>query len=318
MRIVRIERLRGNSIDVQLPHADVVFDPRHIGLTGYRFRFSVNGRMLTITRIDDDGGWPYPFFLRAYLPTEGIPDFTSTVYTYHGLRHECAPKDTTKVIFHPSGTTIQRAAFSGCRSLVLITIPDTITHIEADAFKDCDSLIFIRLSTNLEYIGAWAFNGCKSMEGVFLPPTVTHIGDNAFGDCTSLRFCILPDSIDHVGDDVFDGCDRLSTTVRNNLTKVCCSTFVNPQTIQECIHAHGIERATEVNDQQMTALHFLCANPHVTVDCIRAYLQLAPEAANQEDSDRMTPFQCLCRNDISVFDDRSFSSVMTWWYCFMP
>jgi len=41
----------------------------------------------------------------------------------------------------------------------------------------------------------------------------------------------------------------------------------------------------EVNDQQMTALHILCANPHVTGDCIRAYLQLAPEAAEQQDSD---------------------------------
>jgi len=40
----------------------------------------------------------------------------------------------------------------------------------------------------------------------------------------------------------------------------------------------------------MTALHILCANPHVTSDCVRAYLQLAPEAAEQQDSDGMTPF----------------------------
>jgi len=91
--------------------------------------------------------------------------------------------------------------------------------------------------------------------------------------------------------------------------------------IQEYIHTHGIggiRCATEVNDQQMTALHILCANPHVTGDCMRTYLQLAPEAAEQQDDDGMTPFQHLCRNDIDLFDDRSFSSVMAWWYGCMP
>ena len=88
--------------------------------------------------------------------------------------------------------------------------------------------------------------------------------------------------------------------------------------IQECIDTDGIGRATEVNDQQMTALHILCTNPHVTGDCIRAYLQLAPEAAEQQDSEGMTPFQRLCRNDITFLEDRSFSSVMAWWYGCMP
>ena len=69
----------------------------------------------------------------------------------------------------------------------------------------------------------------------------------------------------------------------------------------------------------MTALHILCANPHVTADSIRAYLQLAPEAADQQDSEGMTPFQYLCRNDTHFLDDtRSFSSLMAWWYSCMP
>jgi len=174
------------------------------------------------------------------------------------------------------------------------------------------------LSINLEDIGEEAFADCKSLEAVFLLPAITRIGDRAFGNCTSLRFCILPGPIDHVHRTVFEGCDRLSTTVSNNLSRVCYSTSVTSQSIQECIDNHGIERATEVNDQQMTALHILCANPHVTGDCIRAYLQLAPEAAEQEDSDGMTPFQRLCRNGFAFLEDRSFSSVMACWYGCMP
>ena len=270
MRILFIPNsLSNNSIDVELEHANMVIDPRHMSYyrRGYKFRFSVNGRILTITRIDADGGWNRDFCLRAYMrSTEDIPDFTSTVYTCWGLDGEQAPKDTTEVNFHPSCTIIQQWAFRGCKSLERVTIPDTVTRIEGYAFSECDSLRFIRLSTNLEFIGEEAFANCSSLDAVFLPPTVTSIGNNAFRDCKSLRFCILPDPIEHRGAYVFRGCDRLSTAVRNNLSTVCYSTAVTPQMIQECIDTDGIERATEVNDQQMTALNFLGANLHVTVE----------------------------------------------------
>jgi len=177
---------------------------------------STGGPLCTITRIDEDGGWGNGFWLRAYLPTDTIPDFTSTVYTYWGLDNEKAPKDTTKIIIHPSVTTIQEDAFIGCTSLVRITIPDTVTHIEDSAFCDCVSLRFIRLSNNLQYIGMWAFLRCTSLEAVFLSPTVTHIDDYAFVNCTSLIFCILPDPIEYVvmrsSVDVIDYPPQSSTT----------------------------------------------------------------------------------------------------------
>ena len=128
----------------------------------------------------------------------------------------------------------------------------------------------------------------------------------------------MPESIELVGNDVFRGCDRLSNTVRNNLSKVCYRTSVSHQAIQEYICTHGIQHATEIDNQQMTALHIMCANPHVTADCIRTYLGLALEAANQQDSEGMTPFQYLCRNDFTFVEDRSLSSVMAWWYGCMP
>jgi len=323
MIIIRVPISDSNSMDLQLAHANVVPDPRHYGGWG-KFSFSVHGTTLTITRTDYDEGWPSAFRLRAYLSTEDIPDFTSTVYTYWGLDHERAPDDTTEVIIHPSVTTIKNSTFYDCRSLVRVAIPDTVTHIEQAAFMGCDSLKSIRLSLNLEFIGRQAFGGCESVETVFLPPTVTRVRAWAFQDCKSLRFCNLPDTIDHVGPiahlrrKVFQGCNRLSRTVSSNLSKVCYSTSVDPQAIQECIDTHGSELATEVDNQQMTALHILCANPYITGDCIRTYLQLAPEAANQEDSDGMTPFQRLCRNDIAFSDDRNFSSLMIWWYHCMP
>jgi len=109
-----------------------------------------------------------------------------------------------------------------------------------------------------------------------------------------------------------------ATICQLSLSSSSLQHFHHPQGIEAWIQEYGLERATEVNDQQMNALHILCANPHVTGDSILTYLQLAPEAAEQQDSDGMTPFQYLCRNDITLFDDRSFSSVMAWWYGCMP
>jgi len=81
MIIVQVARSASNIVVVKLPHVNVKLDPRIIVDESeemdakYKFRLSVNGRTLTITRIDADEGWPY-FCLRAYLPTEVIPDFT--------------------------------------------------------------------------------------------------------------------------------------------------------------------------------------------------------------------------------------------------
>jgi len=90
-----------------------------MGGWGSNYSFSVKGMILTITRIDEDAGWEGVIGFRAYLPTDTIPDLTSTVYTYWGLKYERAPEDTTEVIFHPSVHTIQDEAFIGYGSQYL-------------------------------------------------------------------------------------------------------------------------------------------------------------------------------------------------------
>ena len=68
-----------------------------------------------------------------------------------------------------------------------------------------------------------------------------------------------------------------------------------PQGIQLCFEEHGIKRAMEIDDQHMTALHTLSANPHVTGGNIRAFLQLAPDSvANVQDATGKTGLHILC------------------------
>jgi len=376
----------------------MIVDPRFFSwwhIEQLEFSVSIKGRTLTITRTDtyadehenEGEGW-FEFWLRVYLPTEGIPDFKSTVYTYHGLLHECAPKDTTVVNFHPSVRIIQDHAFNGCTSLVRVTIPDTVTEIGDGAFYACVSLRSFQFPRDLECIGEMAFQRCTSFEGVFLPSTITHIGDRAFYGCTSLICFYVPAAIDHIGLNVVDECDQLLTTIKyerkdyllpygnavNNhvvnewlmqrhanlpFHQACSSDSITPPLgIEGCFQQHGIERATEVDDQQMTALHTLCANPRVTGGAIRSYLQLAPEAAanaqdgtgktglhilcslpcqdnfigdairsylnlapeavNVQDSNGKTPFQYLWNSHYTFLDERNISTLMAWWYNCMP
>ena len=135
---------------------------------------------------------------RTYLPTEDIPDFTSTICTNWGLDDERVPEDTTELIFHPSVTTIKDNAFNGCTFLVRVTIPDHVTHIGDYVLSGCNSLTFIRLPRNLISIGIMAFCRCTSLEAVYFPPTVIHIGNMAFRGCISLRICYLPEVLSKV------------------------------------------------------------------------------------------------------------------------
>jgi len=57
---------------------------------------------------------------------------------------------------------------------------------------------------------------------------------------------------------------------------------------------------------------------HVTGDTIRSYLQLAPGAGDQEDSEGMTPFQYLSRNDITFLEEQELFFFGAWWYHCMP
>ena len=53
--------------------------------------------------------------------------------------------------------------FSGCNSLISITIPDSVTSIGDEAFSDCTSLTSITIPDSVTSIGDRAFYGCYSL-----------------------------------------------------------------------------------------------------------------------------------------------------------
>ena len=84
-------------------------------------------------------------------------------------------------------TSIGWNAFSGCRGLKSITLPEGVTSIEA-----------------------YAFVGCSGLKSITLPKSVTSIGLGAFGDCSGLKSITIPKSVTSIDYDVFRGCDSFA------------------------------------------------------------------------------------------------------------
>ena len=89
-------------------------------------------------------------------------------------------------------TSIGSGAFSGCRSLTSVTIPDSVTSIGSWAFSGCSELTNITIPDSVTSIGSWAFEVCNRLTSITIPDSVTCIGEGAFEDCDSLTSITLP------------------------------------------------------------------------------------------------------------------------------
>ena len=113
-------------------------------------------------------------------------------------------------------------AFTGCKSLQQINIPNGITKIKDYAFCDCKSLQQINIPNSITEIGNAAFFNCKSLQHINIPNKVTKIGNNAFECCKSLQSINIPDDIMEIGQNVFTYCDNLKNIYvsKENYTKL--------------------------------------------------------------------------------------------------
>ncbi len=83
-------------------------------------------------------------------------------------------------------TSIGNRAFTFCRGLVSVTLPESVTSISNHAFYVCESLTSITLPMGVASIGDFAFYSCSSLASVTIPRSVNSIGNNAFYGCSSL------------------------------------------------------------------------------------------------------------------------------------
>ncbi len=118
-------------------------------------------------------------------------------------------KSLTGVVLPQSVETIGQVAFLLCESLRDVQIPSSVTNIGSSAFQACHSMTSLVVRAKIEKIPASMCSGCYGLRHVELPNGVTEIGNAAFCACRSIRGLPLPESVSRIGPYAFTGCRRL-------------------------------------------------------------------------------------------------------------
>ena len=162
---------------------------------------------------------------------------TGTIADYDGTSEPASGKSLVAQIIDRSVTSVSEedlkgtteigsSAFSGCKGLTTITIPDSVTDISINAFSGCKGLTTITIPGSVTDISSGAFEYCTGLTSITIQDGVSGIGDRTFYSCSKLTSITIPDSVTRIGDSAFYNCSGLtSITIPGSVTSIRGSTF---------------------------------------------------------------------------------------------
>lgn len=126
------------------------------------------------------------------------------------------------------------SAFSYCKELKVVELPNSVRVIDGYAFTDCTNLKTINLNNDIITIGGNAFSGCKSLELTSLPSNLTTLGQGAFMSCgNGLQLTFIPAGIEILESWTFSSCPNVKISIfgsnngENRLTTIGNNCFYN-------------------------------------------------------------------------------------------
>lgn len=148
-------------------------------------------------------------------------------------------------------TKISNYSFYYCKSLINITIPNTVISIGQNAFYAC-GFETITIPSGITSIEASAISYCYSLKNIAIPSTITSINGSAFYNSYSLENITIPSGITSIGNYVFYYCTNLK-----NITISCdigSNTFANCYSLLSATIRNGVE---DIGDSAFYSCHGL-------------------------------------------------------------
>ncbi|CAJ1934618.1 unnamed protein product [Cylindrotheca closterium] len=107
---------------------------------------------------------------------------------------------------------IGESAFAYCRALAEVSIPSSVETIRYGAFNDCKCVTRVSFQEGLKVMEERAFANCVTLQNVDIPRTLEIIGKAAFYKCTSLEQVNMGEgNLMAIGEQAFLGCVKLQT-----------------------------------------------------------------------------------------------------------
>ena len=148
-------------------------------------------------------------------PAQEYTDTQGVKYTLNGDGQTYTVSDLDDAY---TGEIIIPAIVNGC----------SVTSIGYNAFSYCRNMTSVTIPNSVTSIGQWAFWGCSALSSITIPKSVTSIGDYLFHSCSNLTTIIV-----ETGNPVYDSrdnCNAIIETTTNMLLAGCKSTDI-PNTV---------------------------------------------------------------------------------------
>lgn len=187
----------------------------------YAFYGCINLGEGTVARADN----PDIYMVGDVLLSEGIEHIGNRAF------YDC--RSLVSITIPDSVTSLGIRAFYKCAKLTEVTLGNGLSQVSDYAFYNCEKLETVNFGSNIRAVGNYAFRGCSALKAVTLPAGVESIGKFAFYLCAGMEKLELPATLVSIGDYALRGCSSIqSVVVPASVTQVGKHAF------------HGMIRAT--------------------------------------------------------------------------